>query len=131
MPGKSVALKSEAQQAVLALHRIRQQKIKFRTMQMNCLHGLLTEYGEVMGKSRAALDKAIPGVFERLADRLPDMLIESLREEWNDVQKLDRQIVEIERRLPAWLKENEACREIAEIPGVGARHCNGRRRHNG
>jgi transposase len=43
MPGKSVAVKTEAQQAVLALHRIRQQKIKFRTMQMNCLRGLLTD----------------------------------------------------------------------------------------
>jgi transposase len=119
MPGKSVAVKSEAQQAVLALHRIRQQKIKFRTMQMNCLRGLLTEYGEVMGKSRAALDKAIPGVLERIAGRLPAMLIESLREQWNDLQNLDRQIADIERRLRAWLKDDEACRKIAEIPGVG------------
>lgn len=99
MPGKSVAVKTEAQQAVLALHRIRQQKIKLRTMQMNGLRGLLTEYGEVMGKSRAALDKSISGVLERLTDRLPAMLIESLREQWNDLQNLDRQIAEIERRL--------------------------------
>ena len=119
MPGKSVAVKTEAQQAVLALHRIRQQKIKFRTMQMNCLRGLLTEYGEVMGKSRAALDKAIPGVLERLTGRLPAMLIESLREQWNDLQNLDRQIAEIERRLQAWLKDDEACRKIAAIPRVG------------
>jgi transposase len=32
---KSVAVKSEAQQAVLALHRMRQQLVKFRTMQSN------------------------------------------------------------------------------------------------
>jgi len=53
-PGKEVAMKTEAQQAVLALHRMRQQLVKFRTMQGNCLRGLLTEYGEVMGRSRAA-----------------------------------------------------------------------------
>jgi transposase len=88
-------------------------------MQMNCLRGLLTEYGEVMGKSRASLDKAIPGVLERLTDRLPTMLIESMREQWNDLQNLDRQIAEIERRLRAWLKDDEACRQIAAIPGVG------------
>lgn len=40
-PCKAVAVKTEAQQAVLALHRIRQQLVKFRTMQMNCLRGLL------------------------------------------------------------------------------------------
>jgi len=119
MPSKSVAVKTEAQQAVLALHRMRQQKIKFRTMQINSLRGLLTEYGEVMGKSRAALDKAIPHVLARLADRLPAMLIESLREQWHDLENLDRQIADIERRLLNWMKENNACKAIAEIPGVG------------
>jgi transposase len=119
MPSKSVAVKSEAQQAVLALHRMRQQKLKVRTMQINSLRGLLTEYGEVMGKSRAALDKAIPHVLARLADRLPAMLIESLREQWNDLENLDRQIATIERRLLNWMKESNACKAIAEIPGVG------------
>lgn len=75
MSSKPVAVKTEAQQVVLVLHRLlRQQKIKFRTMQMNSLRGLLTEYGEVMAKSRAALDKTIPGVLARLAERLPAML---------------------------------------------------------
>lgn len=75
---------------LLALHRMRQQKLKFRTIQMNGLRGLLTGYGEVMGKSRSALDKAIPGVLEKLAGRLPAMLLESLREQWNDLDNLDR-----------------------------------------
>lgn len=45
-PGvKAVALKSEEQQAILALHRMRQQLVKFRTAQSNGLRGLLTEYG--------------------------------------------------------------------------------------
>jgi transposase len=83
MTGKSVAVKTEAQQAVLALHRIREQKVKFRTAQVNSLRGLLTEYGEVTGKSRAVLDKAISGVLETLTERLPAMLIDSLREQWN------------------------------------------------
>ncbi|WP_143135190.1 IS110 family transposase, partial [Burkholderia ubonensis] len=59
-PGKPVAVKTEMQQAMLALHRMREQLVKFRTMQVNGLRGLLTEYGEVMSKGRAALDKEIP-----------------------------------------------------------------------
>jgi transposase len=119
MPGKPVAVKTETQQAVLALHRIREQKVKFRTAQINCLRGLLTEYGEVMGKGRSALDKAIPGVMEKLAGRLPAMLIESLREQWNGLSDLDQQIADIERRLQNWMKEDQGCRAIAAIPGVG------------
>ncbi|WP_459252819.1 IS6 family transposase [Paraburkholderia sediminicola] len=56
-PGKPVAVKTEMQQAMLGLHRMREQLLKFRTMQSNALRGLLTEYGEVMGKGRAKLDK--------------------------------------------------------------------------
>ena len=53
-PGvKTVAVKSEEQQAVLALHRMRQQLVKFRTAQINGLRGLLAEYGEVMPRGRA------------------------------------------------------------------------------
>ena len=53
-PGvKTVAIKSEEQQAILALHRMRQQLVKFRTAQINGLRGLLTEYGEVMPKGQS------------------------------------------------------------------------------
>lgn len=53
MPGiKTVAVKSEEQQAILALHRMRRQLVKFRTAQINGLRGLLMEYGEVMPPGR-------------------------------------------------------------------------------
>lgn len=103
----------------MALHRMREQLVKFRTMQINSLRGLLTEYGEVMGRGRAALDCAIPDVLERLADRLPGTLIDTLREQWNGLANLDRQIAGIEQRLQVWLKEDKGCKAIAAIPGVG------------
>ncbi|MDR6500070.1 IS110 family transposase [Burkholderia ambifaria] len=119
MDSKEVAVKTEAQQAVLALHRMRQQLVKFRTMQINNLRGLLTEYGEVMGVGRAALDKAIVGVLEKLSGRLPAILIDTLREQWKGLEDLDRQIGQIERRLQEWMKDDQAAKLIAAIPGVG------------
>jgi transposase len=118
-PGKPVAVKTEMQQAMLALHRMREQLVKFRTMQTNSLRGLLTEYGEVMSKGRAALSKEIPAVLGRLAERLPAVLIETLREQWNGLARLDAQMAEIERRMREWKKEDRAVKAISEIPGVG------------
>jgi transposase len=118
-PGKSVAVKTEAQQAVLALHRLRQQLVKFRTMRINCIRGLLGEFGEVMPQRRAAFDAGIPVALERLADRIPAVLIDTFREQWVEVSKLDDQIARIEGRLQQWLKEDESVRAIAAIPGVG------------
>jgi transposase len=119
-PGiKAVAVKSEGQQAVLALHRMRSQLVKFRTAQINGLRGLLTEYGEVMPQGRAGIKRDIPAALGRLADRLPTVVIDTLREQYARLGQLDEQVQEIERRLRQWHVQDEASRRIAEIPGVG------------
>lgn len=116
---KAVAVKTESQQAVLAMHRIRQQLVKMRTAQINALRGLLAEYGEVFGTGRKAFDVGIKAALERLTERLPMPLIETLREQWNELARLDERIARIEASLRAWLREDRAARAIAEIPGVG------------
>lgn len=119
-PGiKAVAIKTEEQQAVLAIHRMREQLKKIRTMQTNELRGLLTEYGEVMGRGRMALKDGLNGALARLSDRLPAILIDTLRERWAMVAKLDGEITDIERRLHSWMQQNQDCQRIAAIPGVG------------
>ena len=119
-PGiKGVAVKSEQQQAVLALHRMRQQLVKFRTAQINGLRGLLTEYGEVMPQGRAGIKKDIPAALQRIAERLPAVLIDTLREQYARLGELDQQILQIERRLRQWHHQDVDSQRIAEIPGVG------------
>ncbi|ONN78038.1 IS110 family transposase, partial [Burkholderia cenocepacia] len=58
-------------------------------------------------------------VLGRIAERLPAALIDTLREQWNGLAKLDEQIAEIERRMREWKKEDKAVKAISEIPGVG------------
>lgn len=118
-PGKSIAVKTEMQQAMLSLHRMREQLVKFRTMQTNGLRGLLAEYGEVMGVGRANLNKAMPEVLFRLSNTLPTVLIESLREQWNAIIQLDERIGNMERRMQEWKKEDASVKAISEIPGIG------------
>lgn len=114
-----MAIKTEAQQAVLALHRMRQQLVIFRRSQSNCLRGLLGEYGEVMAQGRAAINQAMPEILSRLESRLPEVLVDSLREQWQRLTSMDEEIARIEQRLKTWLRESEACKVIANIPGVG------------
>ena len=119
-PGiKPIAIKSEQQQAILALHRMRQGLVKIRTMQVNALRGLLTEYGEVMPQGKMGLRNGIAVALARVERRLPGMVIEALHEQWQRVTELDTQIAGIERKLNNWLKVDKAARAIADIPGVG------------
>jgi transposase len=116
---KQVAVKSEAQQATLALHRMRQQLVKVRTMQINELRGLLTEYGEVFGKGRSPMARGIANALERLGTRLPQVVIDSLQEQWERVGKFDEQVAQVEARLKSLLKEDANAQRLMTIPGVG------------
>lgn len=119
-PGiKAVAVKSEGQQAVLALHRMRAQLVKFRTAQVNGLRGLLAEYAEVMPQGRAGIRRDVPAALGRVAERLPAVVIDTLREQYARMGQLDEQVQQIEQRLQHWHRENEASRRLAEIPAVG------------
>jgi len=116
---KNVAIKTEHQQSILALHRMRAQLLKFRHMQTNAIRGLLLEFGQTVPEGYPALRKTLPALLALLEGQLPAMLIDSLREQWRRVQSLDDEMALLEGRLKQAMAESPACRAIAEIPGVG------------
>lgn len=113
-----VAVKSEAQQSVLTLHRVREQLVKVRTMQINQMHGLLYEFGAAVPANRHSLGE-VAQALARLADTVPAVVIDTLREQLRRVDALTQDIAEIERRLAAWQRGNEAAKRLMAIPGVG------------
>lgn len=119
-PGvRFVTLKTEAQQVVLALHRVRAQLMKTRIMQTNELRGLLYEFGIVLPEGHQALMKELPAALDQAQQRLPSMLIDSLHEQLRRIGQLQADIGAIERRLAQQLRQSSACKAVAEIPGVG------------
>jgi transposase len=119
-PGiKLVGIKSCAQQATLTLHRQRELLMKMRTMQTNALRGLLYEFGATFGKGNKALFADIQAKLESLAEQLPQMVADSLREQVARIQALSQDMQTIEKRLAQHLKADPAMQRIAQIPGVG------------
>lgn len=120
-PGmRFVALKSEEQQAVLGLHRLREQRVKMRSMLVNQLHGLMSEYGVALRKGWAVMLKQAG---ELLADYdrcpIPALLRPALIEQIEQVRTLSDQVKSLERQIGAWQRRAEDCQRIAAIPGVG------------
>lgn len=118
-PGKEIAIKTEEQQSVLVLHRSRRQLVKFRTAQINALHGTLLEFGETIHKGRAALDSELPAALERMKTRLPPYLITVLEDQYNRLNELDLLIDGIEKQLISIARQNDTCNRLMDIPGVG------------
>jgi transposase len=119
-PGvKFVGIKSVAQQATLTLHRLRQALMKMRIMQTNALRGLLYEFGATFAKGDKALFSEIESALEALASTLPQVVVDSLREQVNRIKTLEADMVTIETRLKLQLKQDPQMQRIAKIPGVG------------
>lgn len=47
------------------------------------------------------------------------MLIDTVREQWDVLGKLNERTAKFERRLSTWMKQDKEYKTIAEIPGVG------------
>lgn len=118
-PGmRCVPVKNEAQQTVLALHRLRAQLMKMRIMQTNMLRGLLYEFGIVLPEGHQKLLEALPTAMIEAQEKLPSMLIESLEEQRRRIDQIQADIGSVERRLSQQMRQSPACKTIAEIPGV-------------
>lgn len=114
-----VPIKNAEQQAVLALHRVRQSFIKARTAQANQIRGLVGEFGLIVPQGIANIGKRMPELIEDASNELPgsfrllvDRLLAHLKE-------LDRQVGELEARIKIWHKESELSRKLEKVPGIG------------
>jgi len=114
-----VAVKNVAQQALLAMHRVRQGFIKSRTAQANQIRGLLGEYGLVIPQGIGNIAKRVPLLIEDATNELPGtfrVLVDRLLEH---LKALDQQVAELEAQITAWHRESEASRRLEQIPGIG------------
>jgi transposase len=115
----SVAVKTVDQQAVLALHRVRQSLMKARVAQINQIRGLLTEFGVVIPAGAHKLQAQLPGILEDGDNALPDLLRTLVQDLRDHLRVLDGKIAHIEQRLKDWHRNNEASRRLEALPGVG------------
>jgi transposase len=113
-----VPIKSVEQQAVLALHRVRQGMVKARTAQANQIRSLLAEVGLVLPLGLYQL-KHVPVLLDEATDELPLAFHRLIREQLEHLRALDRRVIELEAEIKAWHRGNAASRRLMEIPGVG------------
>ena len=114
-----VSIKSEEQQAVLCLHRIRQGAIKDRTARINRLRGLLAEFGIIMPKGRYPAQKAIYEILEDAQNNLPFLARELLNDLWLNIKTLNEEILKYDRKLYALAKQMKDAKRLMSISGIG------------
>src|SRR6266853_1382422 len=119
-PGmRFVALKSQEQQAVLSLHRMRSQIVKIRTMQAHQVRSLIYEFGLVVPKGwRALIAQAGPLLADTRCE-VPELVRRELVTQLDGLRALTDRITELERQIASWQRQETECKRLASIPGVG------------
>lgn len=115
-----VSIKSEEQQDMQAIHRVRDRLVKARTALVNEVRGLLAEYGIVIAHTgvpatRRGLLDAIEDAENGLTTKMRDLLF-----------NLNEELSEIESRIQRYLQkinlhctQDERVKRVMEIEGLG------------
>lgn len=115
----AVPVKTAEQQALLALHRVRELLVCQRTTLGNALRAHLAEFGIVAPQGQAGLGRLREAVARGEALGVPAVALpalEALTAQWS---ALNERIRELERAILRQHRANEASRRLATIPGIG------------
>lgn len=114
-----VPRKSQEQADIQALHRVRQGFVQARTAAINQIRGLLAEYGIVLRQGPSHVRSRLPGILDDRENGLSESMRLLLASLYEHIASLDARIATHTGQVQRIAKENDACRRLMDIPGVG------------
>jgi transposase len=115
----SVPVKRVEQQALVALHRVREQWMTTRTARINTLRGILREHGVLLPAGARAAVQAVPRLLEEAATTLPLHLRTVLTSVHAEIRALETRLADLERELRALADADPIVTRLLTIPGIG------------
>lgn len=114
-----VPIKTEAQQAVLMLHRVRALLVGQRTALICALRAHVAEFGIVAPVGSRNVAPLLDILADPADGRIPPLARIALRPLARRMAMLGLEIERLDRRLTDWHRSSELSRRLATIPGVG------------
>ena len=114
-----VPVKSAERQGVLVLHRTRELLVRQRTMLISSIWGHCAEFGLISPQGAPRVTDPVEQVRQVETSQLPQIARSALLMLVDRLDALAAQIHQLERRLLAWHRQDQASQRLATIPGVG------------
>lgn len=111
--------KTQGQADIQAFHRVRQGLVQARTAAINQARGLLAENGIVIRQGACHLRLQLPGIVDDLDNGLSSAMRRLLSSIYERIDFLEAQIDVLNKELQTIAKENEVCKRLMKVPGVG------------
>ena len=112
-----VPIKTEAQQEVLMLHRLRERLLKNRTSASNQLRGLLTDFGIIFGLGHKAFNDKMKDLL--VSDKLSVTIKWVISDVYQEYTSLIERLKKIEKQLKDEITANPLGQILLSIPGIG------------
>jgi len=112
-------VKTEEQQNMQSIHRIRSMLIQQRTALANQIRGLLGEYGVVIPLGIGYVRSELPTILGSNPTNLGEMILSCIMELYGRFNYLNEKITEYDKKIEALFKSNEACKRLEQVPGIG------------
>ena len=116
---RPVPIKTEAQQQLIALHRVRSTWIATRTARINTARGILREFGIVVADGASRVPARVTELIEDAGTELPMGVRDLLNELVVEIRQLTSRIENVERQLAAMAGETPVVERLRSIPGIG------------
>jgi transposase len=114
-----VPIKTDDQLDMQSLHRVRERWVMRRTAIINQIRGLLLERGISFRNGRRHVEAALPGILEDADAKLSGALRVLLAQLKMDLDQLGMRINEADAVIEKAAHQNDACRRLVAIPGIG------------
>ena len=114
-----VRLRSQHQSDIQSLHRVRSGLIQERTATINRVRALLAENGIVIKQGPSAVFALLPGILDDENKALSAIMRRVLRSQYDHLLHLRDQVKNLEGTLKTLIAEDEDCKRLMQIPGIG------------
>ncbi|MCG8312871.1 MAG: IS110 family transposase [Pseudomonadales bacterium] len=114
-----VGIKTQAQQDILMLHRIRENRVKQRTALVNQIRGLLGEYGIVLTVGIDNLRQGLCRLLGAEDERLSAVAREQFYALYEELLHQNDRVTQSDKALKAVFDQSEASQRLASLPGIG------------
>ena len=114
-----VPIKTEEQLDLQALHRVRERWVMRRTAVVNQIRSLLLERGLTLPKGRSHVEELLPRILEDAELNLSGSFRVLLAQLGVELGQLSGRIAEMDAAIEQRACEDEACRRLTTIPGIG------------
>jgi len=116
---RAVPVKTESQQQLTSLHRVRSGWMAARTKQINMARGLLREFGFVFPLGASALPGRVRELIENADTTLPMPLRDWLHQLVLEIGELEKRVKTAEKQLGALAIQTPVVDLLRSIPGIG------------